>query len=393
MSLVKRHRAYKFRVFPNETQIDKIQINIDCARFAFNKYLSERNETYKQTGETLSWQTFKIELDAWKKHNYLSFLKKADKFAIEQGILQVQDAFERFFKGQTRFPKFKKKRASKQSYTTCFTNNNIKFLVDEQCIQLPKVGKIPFKMSNNERLHLMKNGLDGIIKKVTVSKHSSGAYYVSLMVEKEIKKQEKIDIDSISDDRIIGLDLGLTHFAITSHGEKFDNPKFYHKQQKKLKKLQRKLKNKKFLSQNYKKQQTRISKLQLKIAHTRHNFLHQISRQLINENQVIILEDLHVKNMIKNKKLSKSIQDVGWGLFKTFLTYKAEWENKHLVLVDTFFPSSKLCFGCGEKNILLSLNDRTWICPSCGCEHDRDVNAANNIKREGLRLLMEKEIV
>lgn len=234
---------------------------------------------------------------------------------------------------------------------------------------------------------MFQNGLKGKIKTATIKYHSSGQYYVSLKIEEVIDLHETIDYSSTPDDKIIALDLGLTHFYIDSNGKKVDNPIFLKTKLKKLAKLQRQLKNKKIGSSNYKKLQQKISKLHLHIANMRKDFLHKESRKLVDENQVMVLEDLNVKGMIKNKKLARSIADVSWSMFKTFVSYKAEWANKKVILIDRFFASSKLCNGCKEKNVLLSLSDREWVCPKCGTKHDRDINAAKNIKEEGICLL------
>jgi putative transposase len=231
-----------------------------------------------------------------------------------------------------------------------------------------------------------KDGLKGKIKSATVTYHSSGQYYVSLKLEEVISLEEPFNLSTIPDEQIIALDLGLTHFYIDSNGKKVENPKYLKENLHKLAKLQRQLKNKTIGSNNYKKLQTKISKLHLTIANQRKDFLHKESRKIVDENQVIVLEDLNVKGMIRNKKLARSIADVSWGMFKTFLTYKASWANKKVIFVDRFFPSSKLCHGCHTKNVMLSLSEREWICPSCGMLHDRDHNASQNIREEGLRL-------
>jgi putative transposase len=196
-----------------------------------------------------------------------------------------------------------------------------------------------------------------------------------------------LDVFSIPNKDIIGLDMGLLFFYIDSNGNKVDNPKFLKKALKKLAKFQRQLKNKKKGSSNYKKFQKKISKLHLHIANQRLDFLHQESRKVVDENQVITLEDLNVKGMVKNRRLARSISDVSWSMFKTFVTYKAKWANKTVVLVDRFFASSKLCNGCNTKNTMLSLSDREWVCLNCGTKHDRDINASKNIKEEGIRIL------
>ena len=233
------------------------------------------------------------------------------------------------------------------------------------------------------------NGFNGKIKTATIKYHSSGQYYVSLKIEEMVPLHKEIDFSQTPQNQIIGLDLGLNHFYIDSTGKKVENPQFLKVNLKKLAKLQRQLKNKKIGSSNYKKLQRKVSKLHLHIANTRKDFLHKESRKLVNENQVIILEDLNVKGMIKNKKLARSIADVSWSMFKTFISYKADWANKKVVFIDRFFASSKQCSGCKEKNHMLSLSDREWVCPKCGTKHDRDLNAAKNIKEEGIRLLQE----
>jgi len=379
--------ALKIKLNPKHVQIGKFGQTFGCTRFVFNFFLGEKNETYKSTSKNLSYADFKKSFQILKTHPLFDFLQEVDKFSLENALMDVEKAFKNFFEGRARYPKFKKKHSSKQSYTTNMTNDNIKLDLNTMTIQLPKVGKVPFEMCGKLKNKLSTHGLPGVIKSATITRHASGVYFASVKFEEVVDIQAKPDIDSISDDDIIGIDLGLTHFGILSDGTKINNPKFYIRTQKKLAKMQRKLSKMQIGSSNYIKQKTKIAKLHLYIKNMRHDFLHKVSRKLVNENQVIVLENLSVKNMIKNKKLSKSIQDVGWGYFKTFVKYKCEWENKHAVFVDKFFPSSKLCGGCNTKNTLLSLSERQWVCPNCATKHDRDVNAAKNIKKEGIRLL------
>jgi len=378
----------KLRLYPTKKQIEYFNQTIGCARFTYNFYLHEKNEVYKETREHLSYPVFKKSFNVMKDHPVFCWLKNADKFALENAMMDVDKAFKNFFDGRSKFPKFKKKHSSKQSYTTNMTNDNIKLDVENKTIQLPKAGKVSLRMDKKQHAFFLKHGLKGMIKSATVSRHRSGQYYVSIKFEEVVELTSKVDVSLISDEEITAYDLGLTHFMISSTGEKVDNPRYYQQNLKKLASMQKRSSKMQKGSQNFKKQQKKIAKLHLHIKNMRHDFLHKISREVVNKNQVIILEDLNVKGMIKNKKLSKSIQDVGWGYFKQYVQYKAEWENKHVVFVDTFFPSSKLCSGCNQKNTLLSLNDRVWVCPSCGCQHDRDENAALNIKKEGIRLLM-----
>lgn len=377
----------KLRAMPAPLQKEKIEKTIGCARFTKNFYLAERMDVYKETGETLSVAEFKKAFNALKEHSAFNWLKEVDKFALECACEEVQDAYDRFFKGQNKFPTFKKKHASKQSYSTKETNNNIKFDTEKETVQIPKIGKIKVRLSKKHRQMFQEKGFNGKIKGATVSRHSSGCYYISLKVEEIIPLKPELDLASIENVKILGIDLGLTHFYIDSNGKKVANPRYLKMYLDKLAKLQRQLKNKKKGSSNYKKLQKKIARLHLKISDTRKDFLHKESRKLVNENQVIVLEDLNVKGLIQNKKLARSIADVSWGMFSTFVGYKADWANKKLVLVDRFFASSKQCSGCKEKRTLLSLSDRVWVCPSCAAQHDRDINAAQNIKEEGIRLL------
>lgn len=387
---VLKFSAIKLRLDGTEQQNNYFLQAIGCVRFTYNFYLGEKQQVYKETGETLKYTEFKKSFNKLKDHPVFSWLKTPDKFALENAMMDVDTAFKNFFEGKSGYPVFKKKHSSKQSYTTNMTNNNIKLNAKERWVQLPKAGKVRIKMDKKQRKHLLENGLSGCIKSATVSRHSSGSFYVSLKIEEIVAIHPALSINDVNNDEIVGGDLGLTHFLILSDGTKIENPRYYRANLVKLAKMQRRLSKMKRGSQNYKKQQQKIAKLHLHIKNLRFDFLHKISRKLVNENQVIILEDLNVKGMIRNPKLSKSIQDVGWGYFKQFVQYKANWEGKRVILIDRFFPSSKLCSGCKEKKTFLSLNEREWVCPSCGAKHDRDENAATNIKNEGIRLLQEE---
>jgi len=382
-----RHYGIKVRAITTPKQHELIRQSVGCARFTFNFYLNEKQEVYRETKETLLYGEFKKAFVGLKDHPEFKWLKMPDKFALECAMEQVDDAFDRFFKGQNGYPKFKSKHYSKQSYSTKETNGNIDLDIENQQVKLPKLGWVKVKFSKKQRQLFKDNGFDGKIKGATISIHSSGQTHISLKVEKIISLEKEIDWTAIPFNQIIGCDLGLTHFLIDSNGNKIDNPRYLKNHLYKLSKLQRQLKNKKKGSSHYKKSKQKIAKLHLKIANTRKDFLHQQSRKLVNENQVIVLEDLNVKGMIENHKLARSIADVGWSTFITFVSYKSAWENKKVVLIDRFFASSKQCNGCKEKNTLLSLSDRIWVCPKCGKEHDRDINAADNIKEEGIRIL------
>lgn len=379
------------RIYPNEAQESLIKQTFGCTRLIYNKYLAERQDYYKKTGKTLSVGDYKANyLNPIKKTDEYSFLKTVDKFALESAVENVDDAYKRFFKGQNKFPKFKSKHKSKKSYTTKFTNNNIE--IKDKLLKLPKLGFVEVKLSkekyisNNLKKIINKKAL---IKSATVSE-KAGKYYVSLACEETISLIKPLELANIDTDKIIGIDLGLIDFATITNGSretKIPNPKYLSKSEKKLAKRQRNLSKKKKGSKNFIKAKEKVAKAYEKTANQRKDFAHKLSRKLVNESQVIVVEDLNIKGMVKNKKLAKSISDAGWYRFITFLDYKLKLEGKYLIKVDRWFASSKICSACGEKNIMLTLNDREWVCSNCGTHLDRDGNAAINIRQEGMRLL------
>ena len=387
-----RHFGIILSILPNEKQVIKCSQTFGCSRFVYNDYLATRNEHYKETGETLSAARYKANyLNPNKKTEEFSFLSEVDKFALESAVENVQDAFERFFKKQNGFPKFKTKRKAKKSYTTKFTNNNIKF-IDNKYIQLPILKKVeyikPKSLKNQDKLNKVINGQARILN-ATISQKGD-KYYVSLCCEEIVDLIEPLDLKNIDKNKIIGIDLGLKDFAIINNGlytKKEENPKYFAKSEKKLAKLQKRISKKKLDSKNYIKAKNKLNEMHAKIANQREDFCHQLSRRLVNENQVVVVENLNIKGMVKNKNLAKAIQDAGWSKFLTFLKYKLEWEGKHYIEIDRFFASSKICSTCGEKKLMLSLNEREWICSSCNTHHDRDENASINIRQEGIRKL------
>ena len=377
----------KLRAFPTSYQEDLIKQFAGAHRFAYNFYLAERKEVYDNTGETLSGAEFKKALNSLKQHELFSWMKTVDKFALETGIEQVEEAFQRFFNKQNQFPRFKSKHASRQSYTTKFTNNNIQLDVEKRQVKLPKIGWVNVRFSKKQWEHMQTDLFARRIKSATVSLQSNGTIHIALTIEETIELPSTVDWSAVKEQHVLGIDLGLTHFYIDSNGVKVENPRYLQRYLHRLQKEQRQLSRMVKGSANYRKQQKKLAKCHMRVANCRKDFLHQQSRKLINENQVIALENLNVKGMVKNKRLAQSILDVGWSTFVTFLTYKAEWANKKIVSVGRFFASSKTCHGCGEKETGLTLSDRMWVCGACGAEHDRDHNAAINIKQEGIRIL------
>jgi len=351
-------KGFKYRIYPNQGQQGILAIQFGHSRFVYNHFLQVKQNLYKLTKESLSYYDTTALLVELKKE--FEWLKQAGSQVLQQSLKNLNSSYTNFFKKRAGFPKFKSKY-NKQSirYPQGYKINNNK-------TYLPKVGWVKTKF---HRL------LEGTIKSVTISKTKSGNYYVSFLCELEI-------LPSPNGLTAVGIDVGIKDFATLSTGEKISNPKYYYKSENKLAKLQRNLSRKKKGSINRNKARLKVARCHEHISNQRKDFLHKISYRLTNDFGIICLENLNVKGMVKNRKLSKAISDVGWSMFKTFLKYKSVWFGSDIKEVDRFFPSSKTCNVCGSINKNLVLSDRTWTCSNCKTILDRDINAAINILNE-----------
>jgi putative transposase len=364
------NKSYKVRIYPNNKQIELLDKHFGCVRFIYNHFLNIKNSEYKETGKNLSYYDLCNRLTTTKNNDNYIWLNDVNSQSLQWSIRFLDIAFNNFFNKKSNFPNFKKK-SNDQSFKVP-VNSTFKLL--DRKIIFPKFKEgIKYKG---------KIDLDNLLKfnSITISKTPSGKYYASLQGEFNYEPKEKCD-------NIIGIDLGVKDFLVTDKGIKVDNPKHLNKSLKKLKYNQRQLSKKIKGSKNRNKQRIIVAKIYEKVTNKRNDFLHKLSSKIVNENQVICLEDLSVKNMVKNHKLAQSISDVSWTKFVNMLKYKSEWNDRELVQINRFYPSSKSCSECHYINDNLTLKDREWTCTNCNITHDRDINAAKNILKQGINIL------
>lgn len=359
------HRGFRFRFYPNKEQEILLRKSLGCVRFVWNYFLDKRQTLWRQENKGMTYYDMASELTQLKKQEEYSWLSEVSITALRYGIYGLDETYKKFFKGKCGYPNFKKKLGhnSLNLDTSAFRFKDSKLFIAKN--------KQPLKVVWHRQLPQ-----DFEIKNIQISLSPSGKWYVSMNCE------DPSIMPLPPSQNQIGIDLGITTFATTSNGDKIKSPDLK-KEYQKLKKLQRKLSKKQKGSKNRNKARLKVARQYEKITNIRSNFHHQVSRKLVNENQVIVLEDLKVSNMVKNKKLSRAISEQGWYQFRSFLEYKCNWYGRELVIINQWYPSSKTCSSCGSIQTKMPLNIREWTCPDCGSHHDRDVNAAKNILAVG----------
>jgi putative transposase len=358
-------KAYRYRFYPTAEQENLLRRTLGCTRLVYNRALFARTEGWYERQERIGYKETSALLTEWKKEEEFSFLNEVSSVPLQQGLRHLQKAFTNFWAGRARYPNFKKKR---NGGSAVFTKSAFRWK-DGELFLAKCTEALPIRWSRQ-----LLQGAEP--STVTIKLEPSGRWFVSLLVNVEI---DRLPVRSNK----VGIDLGISSLVTLSTGEKVANPKTFKAKYKRLRKAQKSLSRKSKGSNNRQKARLKVAKLQAEIADTRKDFLHKLTTQLVRDNQVIAAEDLAVKNMVQNHKLAQSISDASWGELVRQLEYKCEWYGRELIRIDRWFPSSKRCSSCGHIVEKMPLNVRDWVCPECGCHHDRDINAAINILAAG----------
>lgn len=362
-------RAYKYRFYPNPEQVQQLSRTFGCVRYVYNRALAERSRAWTQEQRRISYAESDKMLTAWKRDRDTVWLSEPSKGPLQAALRNLQGAFDNFWRKRTRYPQFKKKGKSKDSatyFSNCFAYRNGQIKLAKQSEPLDIRWSRPLPES-------------AVPSQVTVSRDSAGRYHISILVEDAITEHTPSEAT-------IGVDAGITSLYTFSTGEKVSNPGHEKKDRVRLAKAQRVLSHKQKGSANGAKARLKVARIHARIADRRRDHLHKLSTRLIRENQVIAIEDLSVRNMVRNRCLARAISDASWSQLRSMLEYKADWYGRTVVAIDRFYPSSKTCSACGRINDSMPLHVREWQCP-CGVSHDRDVNAAENIRAAGLAVL------
>ena len=369
MSVQARHRAYRFRCYPTTEQAEQLARTFGCVRLVYNKALDYRHKAYFRRKESVTYNQTSAMLTVWKRRKDLAFLNEVSSVPLQQALRNLQKSYSTFFKGQNKYPRFKKKRVLNGSAE--YTRSAFKW----SCGQLTLAKQtVPLKIRWSRPLPI-----SAVPSTVTVSRDNAGRWFVSLLVEE--------DIPTLPERReSVGIDAGITSLLTLSTGEKVTNPRYGTRDRDRIRKRQQELPRKQRGSNNYKKAQIRLARAHARVADRRADHLHKITTRLVRENQTIAVEDLNVQGMLANHTLARAIADASWSTFRRLLEYKAEWYGRDLVVVDRFLPTSRTCSACGTLRTDLSLSERVFRCadPDCGHTADRDVNAAKNILAAGL---------
>jgi len=366
-------RAIKVRLYPTPSQQSQLNQIMGCARYWWNYALALTKQHYKDTGKGLGRTALNSYLPPLKRQEETAFLKDCPSQVLQATTLNLTKAYKNFFEGRARYPRFK----SFHQRQSCQFPQSVK-IVDHKALKLPK-------MEGTVKARIHRFFEDGKLKTVTVSRTPTGKYYASLLFETQQEEPKPV-----TEGKVSAIDLGIKDFAIVHNGEKcskFPNPKHLSKHERNLKRKQKKLARKQKGSQSREKAKKLVAKVHERVGNTRQDYLHKVSRKVVDHNQVVVVENLNIKGMVRNHKLAKAISDVGWGMFVNFLDYKLKEKGGVLVEIDRWFPSSKLCSKCHYELESLTLDVREWTCPKCSTRHDRDENASRNIRAEGIRML------
>ena len=373
-------RAIKIRLYPNVTQATQINKLLGCYRVVYNQCLNRKIKSYEENkiSENQTSLGHFIHHELLKDDNFI-WLKEQNTKVLKQAVNDMLSAYKNFFERHTGYPRFKSKKDNKQSCRFELGAISKRNVYTDYKLSLANIKNIKFKCNKKYTEYLQKYKQN--IRQATLTRLPCGEYYLSVLVDGDLTHKVK------ESHNIIGIDLGIKDFIITSDGEVFNNLHFNKNKSNKIKRLQKQLSRKENNSNNRNKTRIKLAKIYKRITDKKQYYLHQISNYLIDENQVICMEDLNVKGMLRNHNLAGSIQELNFGEFKRMLEYKANWYGRKLIFVDRFYPSSKTCNHCGYVNKKLKLSDRQWICPNCGEIIERDYNAALNIRDEGIRLI------